>query len=47
MTLEFAEYGAASVVAYRNAGGGVSHVKYYAGEGAQARTKVSGAVAAW
>lgn len=47
MTPDFAEYEAASFNAYKNAGGDVSHVKYYTGPEAQAKTNVPGAVAAY
>lgn len=47
MTPDFAEYEAASLNAYKNAGGDVSHVTYYTGPEAQAKTNVPGAVAAY
>ncbi|KAJ5239121.1 hypothetical protein N7468_003740 [Penicillium chermesinum] len=47
MSREFAEYEAESLEAYKQAGGDVSHIKYFAGEDAQARTKVPGAIAAY
>ncbi|KAI9929643.1 hypothetical protein ASPWEDRAFT_41138 [Aspergillus wentii DTO 134E9] len=47
MTPEFAEYEAASLEAYRQAGGDVSHVKYHQAHEAQQRTKVKGAVSAY
>lgn len=47
MTPEFAEYEAASLDAYKQEGGDVSNIKSYQGEGAQKRTKVPGAIAAY
>ncbi|PIG83456.1 hypothetical protein AARAC_010090 [Aspergillus arachidicola] len=47
MTPEFAAYEAESFDAYKNAGGDVSHIKFYEGEEAQTKTKVKGAVAAY
>lgn len=47
MTPEFAKYEAASISAYRDAGGDVSHINYYTGTEAQEKTKVPGAVAAY
>lgn len=47
MTPEFAKYEAESLEAYRNAGGDVSHIKFFEGDEAQARTKVPGAIAAY
>lgn len=47
MTPEFAKYEAESFEAYKNAGGDVSHIKFFEGEDAQTRTKVPGALAAY
>jgi glycine/D-amino acid oxidase-like deaminating enzyme len=47
MTPEFAEYEAASLQAYKDAGGDVSHINFYDGVEAQERSKVDGAVAAY
>lgn len=47
MTPDFADYEAASLNAYKNAGGDVSHVAYYTGPEAQQKTNVPGAVAAY
>lgn len=47
MTPEFAEYEAASLDAYRDAGGDVSHITCYTGKEAQEKTRVPGAVVAY
>lgn len=47
MTLEFAEYAARSLEAFKQAGGNASHIKFYEGEEAQAKTRIKGAVAAY
>lgn len=47
MTPEFASYEAQSFEAYKQAGGDVSHVKYYEGEEAQEKTRIPAAVAAY
>jgi glycine/D-amino acid oxidase-like deaminating enzyme len=47
MTHEFAAYEAESFEAYKKAGGDVSHIRYYEGNEAQAKTRVRRAVAAY
>ncbi|KAJ5811404.1 hypothetical protein N7474_007705 [Penicillium riverlandense] len=47
MTPEFAEYAAQSLEAFKQAGGNASHIKFYEGEEAQAKTRIKGAVAAY
>lgn len=47
MTQEFAEYEAASLEAYKNAGGDTSHINFYEGTEAQERSKVPQAVTAY
>ncbi|KPI36975.1 uncharacterized protein AB675_6040 [Cyphellophora attinorum] len=47
LTEEFAKYEKDSFDAYVRAGGDVSHIKYFEGEEARQRTRVSGAVAAY
>lgn len=47
MTPEFATYEAESFEAYKQAGGDVSHVKYYRGKEAQEKTRIPTAVAAY
>lgn len=47
MTPEFAAYEAESFEAYKNAGGDVSHVKFYEGDEAKAKTMVPQAVTAY
>jgi glycine/D-amino acid oxidase-like deaminating enzyme len=47
MTPEFAKYEAESLEAYQQAGGDVSHIKFYEGSKAQAKTRIPGAIAAY
>ncbi|KAF3385349.1 putative oxidoreductase OrdL [Penicillium rolfsii] len=47
MTPEFAAYEAESLEAYKQAGGDVSHITFYEGPEAQAKTRIPGAVAAY
>jgi glycine/D-amino acid oxidase-like deaminating enzyme len=47
MTQEFADFNAQSLKEYKEAGGDVSHIKFYAGEEAKKRTRVQQAVAAY
>ncbi|KAF7590335.1 hypothetical protein BBP40_002985 [Aspergillus hancockii] len=47
MTPEFAAYESESFEGYKNAGGDVSHIKYYEGSEAQEKTRVKGAIAAY
>lgn len=47
MTPEFAKYEAESLEAYKQAGGETSHIKYYEGEEAKEKTRITGAVAAY
>ncbi|KAJ5953264.1 hypothetical protein N7454_000160 [Penicillium verhagenii] len=47
MTSEFAKYESESLGAYERAGGETSHIKYYEGEEARAKTRVHAAVAAY
>ncbi|KAH8810651.1 FAD dependent oxidoreductase-domain-containing protein [Xylogone sp. PMI_703] len=47
MTPEFAAYEAKSFEAYKKAGGDTSHIKFYEGKEAEAKTRVHGAVAAY
>ncbi|OOQ88527.1 hypothetical protein PEBR_12522 [Penicillium brasilianum] len=47
MTPEFAKYEAESLEAYKEAGGDISHIKFYEGPEAQAKTRIPGAIAAY
>ncbi|KAF9875599.1 putative FAD dependent oxidoreductase [Colletotrichum karsti] len=47
LTQEFADHNAQSLKAYQEAGGDVSHIKFYSGEEAQKKTGVKGALCAY
>ncbi|KAJ5159532.1 uncharacterized protein N7482_006536 [Penicillium canariense] len=47
MTPDFAKYEADSLQAYQQAGGDVSHIRFYEGAEAQAKTRIPGAMAAY